>query len=449
MTVALFVVGVIAIPLALGSPLARCTSMGRISPAARAAVAWAGGTVILAVVLTVSSALGVAWRTWPVALAAALAVGIAARKPRPGNRPEAGARKADRPGRIAAGLAVVVALAGIATFAGGGATSADLSYVWGAKAAHFAIDRGIDFDWVRLPHLIHLHPNYPPLWPVTLAWGAMIAGSMPWTAVPVLTLFYVIATALIISSLMSAPLGRRGSALTTCLWFAVLTGSTLRSFSGGSAEGPLLLLVTVAVTVLITEERDEPPSLRWLAAGALAGAVLTKSEGSVAAILVIAGTAFRDWTWRRADVVRSTLRLAAPALAMIGLWAAVRVMYGLPLTDPIRETAMDIHVDDIEVILKVCARLLLTGTLWVGWLVPLVAVASARPVRPLRALPGLLVALGLPAFAAAYYLHAAGNPLELIVWTFPRLIQPAISAWILCAGLLCFSGPETTTGTSG
>jgi hypothetical protein len=131
--------------------------------------------------------------------------------------------------------------------------------------------------------------------------------------------------------------------------------------------------------------------------------------------------------------------LAAPALAATGLWAAVKVAHGLPLTDPIRETAMHIDLGHLEVILKICARLSGSGVLWVGWLVPIAAVSVVRPLRPLRVLPGLAVAAGLPVFAVLYYLHATGDPVELIVWTYPRLIQPAISVWIVSLGVVCFA----------
>ncbi len=258
---------------------------------------------------------------------------------------------------------------------------------------------------------------------------------------PILTWLYLIATGLILYSLLRNRLGRRRATVVSLLWFAVLTGSTVRSFSGGSAEGPLLLFVTVAVTTLILEDRDETRDLRWLAAGALAGAVLTKSEGVVAVLLVIAGTAIRDAVWRHPNTIRTTARLAAPAFAAAGLWAAVKVAHGLPLTDPIRETAMHIDSANLEVILEICARLSGGGVLLMGWLAPIAAVAVVRPLRPLRVLPGLAVAAGLPVFAVLYYLHITGDPVELIVWTYPRLIQPAISAWIVSLGILCFATP--------
>jgi hypothetical protein len=434
-----FIVAMLAVPLVFGLPLLRVPSLAGFTLPARTAIAWAGGTLALAALLTALAAMSVAWKPWLVLAIAIIPVVVASRMQAPRSRAGATVPTFDRPTLIAAALAVTIAGAGLVQFAAGAATSADLSYFWGVKATRFALDRGIDFQWLQQPHLIHLHPNYPPLWPVSLAWGTLVAGPLPWTTVPILTWLYVIATGLILHSLLRRRLGRRGATVVSLLWFAVLTGSTARSFSGGSAEGPLLLFVTVAVTTLVVEDRDDAPKLRWLAACALAGAVLTKSEGAVAATLIVIGTAIRDAVWRRPDVLRTTSRLAVPALAAAGLWFLIRMVHGLPLTDPIRETVLYVDVSHLEVILKTCARLLGAGALWVGWMAPLLAVTAVRPLHPVRALPGLAVAVGMPLFAVAYFLHANGNPIELIVWTFPRLIQPAVSAWIICLGVICFS----------
>jgi hypothetical protein len=434
-----FIVATLAVPLVVGLPLLRISSIAGVTLPARTAIAWVGGTLVLTALLTALSALGVPWTPWFVLVFAVVPLVVASRMQTPWGPAGAVPSTVDPPTLVAAGLALAIAGAGLLQFAAGAATSADLSYFWGVKAARFALDRGIDFQWLQQPYMIHLHPNYPPLWPVSLAWGALIAGSLPWTTVPIVTWLYVIATGLILHSLLRRRLGQRHAMVVGLLWFAVLTGSNVRSFSGGSAEGPLLLFATVAVTTLVVEDRDESPKLRWLAAGALAGAVLTKSEGAVAAVLVIAGTAIRDAVWRRSGVIRSTTRLAAPALAAAGLWAAIKVAHGLPLTDPIREAALRIHSGHIGAILKICARLSGTGTLWVGWLVPVAAVSVVRPLRLLRILPGLAVAVGIPLFAVVYYLHATGDPVELIVWTYPRLIQPAISAWIVSLGVVCFA----------
>ncbi len=274
-----FIVAMLAVPLVFGLPLLRVPSLAGFTLPARTATAWAGGTLALAALLTALAAMGVAWKPWLVLAIAVIPVVVASRMQAPRSRAGTTVPTFDRPTLVAAALAVTIAGAGLVQFAAGAATSADLSYFWGVKATRFALDRGIDFQWLQQPHLIHLHPNYPPLWPVSLAWGALVAGPLPWTTVPILTWLYVIATGLILHSLLRRRLGRRGATVVSLLWFAVLIGSTARSFSGGSAEGPLLLFVTVAVTTLVVEDRDDAPKLRWLAAGALAGAVLTKSEG--------------------------------------------------------------------------------------------------------------------------------------------------------------------------
>ncbi len=447
MTVAVFFAATVAVPILLGLPLARRSLLGEWSPAARVATAWAGGTVSLTAFLTALAALGIPWQPWlvmPLALAAGVSGHVAASY----RQSDAMRATADRPTLITAALGAVIAAAGSLQLAAGAATSADLSYVWGVKAVNFALDRGMDFQWMQQPHLIHLHSTYPPLWPVSLSWGALAAGSLPWTVVPVLTAAYLAAAVLIVHALLRRPLGTRPAAVVALLWYAVLTGSTVRSFSGGSAEGPLLLFVTVAATALVAENRDEISTYRWLAAGALAGAVLTKSEGLVSAGLIVAGTAIRDCLWRRPAWARDAARLAAPAIAAAGGWAAIRIAHGLPLTDPIRETAFVVTFSHLDVIVKVCGKLLVGGGLWVGWLVPLVAASATRRRIPLRALPGLAVAGGLPLFAVLYYLHADGDPLKLIVWTFPRLIQPAISVWIVSLGVVCF-GLRSGKGSGG
>ncbi len=442
MTTLLFFAAMLGAPLAFGLPLLRLPSLRHLDLTARSAIGWAGGTLILALLLTVLAAIGITWSPWMVMAIAVVPVVIALRMPAAPQQPGPATSRIDRSSIVTAAVcAVIVAGAGFLRFAAGAATSADLSYFWGVKAVHFALDRGMDFEWLQLPYLIHLHPNYPPIWPVYLGWGALVSGSMPWSVVPTFTWIYLIAAGLIVHSLLRRRLGNRGATAVACLWFAVLTGSALRSFSGGSAEGPLLLFVTVAVTTLVAEDRGEAPRLRWLTVGALAGAVLTKSEGAVAAALIIAGTVARDIAWKSPEVLRRTVHLVAPVIAAAGLWIAIKFAHGLPLTDPIRETAFRVSFGHFRLIVTVCARLLGTSALWVGWLAPLIAASTTRPVQILRVLPGLFLAGGLPLFAVVYYLHAAGDPVELIGWTFPRLVQPAISAWIVSLGVICSGDP--------
>ena len=247
------------------------------------------------------------------------------------------------------------------------------------------------------------------------------------------------AAAAIIFSLLEARHGRRAATLVTCLWYATLTTITANSFSGGNADAFLVLCLSIALVVILTDPEDGPPHLRWLAAIALAGAVFTKSEGFVATILIVAGTVVRDIAWRRQAILRQTGFLIAPAAVTAALWVLVRMAHDIRLTDPIRETVFQLSFDHIGLILKVCSRILVTGAVAAGWMAPLVAVVIAGRGRLRQAIPAFVTAFGILGFALIYYLHALGDPLQLIVWTFPRLMQPAISAWILGCGVAVFS----------
>ena len=440
MTSAAFLAAVVGVPFILGLPLAAHSSLERLSLAARASLAWAMGCLLLTLILTLLSAVGLAWTPWWIVLAwvAALAkTSILIRK----NHATALAPAVSARLRIsfASICCVVVASGGLFAFVFGFATSADLSYFWGVKAAHFGLERGIDFELLQQSSMIHLHPNYPPLWPVLLGWGAMIAGSMPWLVVPPLTWLCLTATAAIVMSVLEARLGAQAAIVVTCLWYVVLTTLMVTSFSGGNADAFLVLSLSIALVVILSEAKDGPSHLRWLAALALASAVFTKSEGFVATMLIVAGSAIRDVTWRRQAVLRRMVFLITPAVMTAIIWVVVRAAHDIRLTDPIRETAFQLSFDHVGLIVRVCVRILVTGVVGIGWLAPLIAVAIAGRHRLRRVIPAFVTALGILGFAVIYYLHAVGEPLQLIVWTFPRLIQPAISAWILGCGVAVFS----------
>jgi hypothetical protein len=449
MTGVFFLAAVLGTAAVLGIPVAVHPSVKNFSPAAKVALAWSMGTVILTITLTILSAAGLKWTPWWV-LPACLAVLAVAWKMI--HASSALDNVHERPTRfewsfrsLCFGL---VAGGGLFACIFGFATSADLSYFWGVKAVHFALNRGVDFELLRQPYMIHLHPNYPPLWPVLLAWGALIAKSLPWLVLPSLTWICLMAAAAVIHSILDSKLDRRSASVITCLWLAVIVTMTVWSFSGGNADGPLVMFLSIALAVILTEGRAGPRPLRWLAALALAGAVFTKSEGMVATSFIVIGAAVRDAVWRRPKASRRAALLAAPAAATVVLWVVVRMANGIPLSDPIRETAFGISLDHVGVIARVCLRLLVSPVVAVGWSVPLVAALVVGGKGLVRSLPGVVTTLGMIAFAGAYYLHAAGNPLQLIVWTFPRLIQSAMSAWILGLGVAAFSVVNAGEGTT-
>ena len=137
---------------------------------------------------------------------------------------------------------------------------------------------------------MHAVPSYPPLVPISLAWGAMVAREMPWRAVPLLAVVWLAAAAPLLFDLLRHRLEPTGAATVTAFWTVALAASLGASFSGGNAEAPLLFFVSVAGAALLVERLDGDPALRAIASCALAGAVLTKVEGSLATALLLAGS---------------------------------------------------------------------------------------------------------------------------------------------------------------
>jgi len=438
-TEALFLATVFLVPLTLGLPVAVQPSLYLLSLTSRGALAWATGCLFLTMFLTLLSAVGIPWTPGLVALACIAALAAAARLIRKTHAPLQLTARAVRSNTVHGPLCFsLIAGIGLFLFVFGFATSADLSYFWGVKSTYFALAKGIDFELLRQPYMIHLHPSYPPLWPVLLGYGAMVVGSLPWLAVPPLTWFCLTVAAIIVFSVLEARLGARAATVVTCLWYTVMLAMTVSSFSGGNADGYLTVCVSIALVVILTETKGEPPRLRWLAALFLAAAVFTKSEGIVASFMIVVGTVVRDALWRRRELLRRTILLTTPAATSAVFWLVVRMAHDVRLTDPIRETAFHITFDHFGLIVQVCARLLVTGVVTVGWLVPLIAALLVAPQRMDRAIPAIITALGILGFAIAYYLHVDSNPQQVIVWTFPRLMQPAISGWILGAGVVVF-----------
>jgi hypothetical protein len=210
------------------------------------------------------------------------------------------------------------------------------------------------------------------------------------------------------------------------------------SCSAGNAEPPLLLYETVALAAVLAN----PERHRFLAAVALCGAVLSKTEGALGAALILLGLAAsggRRWPPQR----RKTLAVLALATASAAAgWLLLRLAFGLPLTDPIREPAFRLSFQHLGAILAAVPSGLAAGTRGLALLVPLAILAWTGARRWREAAPALTLAGGLLAFLGFYYLHVVGDPARLIGWTLPRVSIPALSALILAAGVT--SGPVGT-----
>ena len=146
---------------------------------------------------------------------------------------------------------------------------------------------------LRSPLFAHAVPDYPPLVPILQAWTALFTGDFSWRLIPATSLLWVVAAAPLLLELLRERLSDDTATAVTAFWLSAISISLAHSFSGGIAEAPLVFFETLAVAALLTEEPGRPPS-RFLPAVLLAGAALTKVEGSVAVVLIVGGTLVRD-----------------------------------------------------------------------------------------------------------------------------------------------------------
>lgn len=331
----------------------------------------------------------------------------------------------------------------------GRATSTDYVFFWGVKGIRFALARGIDTEFLKWPYAVHTHTNYPPLVPVTSAWGALWAGRLPWRFGLLSSFGWTLATVPVLLGLLRQRLTDDRALVVTGLWTAAMCANQVSSYSGGNAEAPLIFFLTVAGAALLVERRSPPASQGLDPAGgspfvpalALAGAVLTKNEGAVAVGLLLVGVGLREVAWRHRDWPRTLARLAwGPAAAGL-LWPLLEIVHRLPLVDGVREAAFQIHFRYWREILAGLVRHLEAGTGWLSWALPLIFLAAALMQRRslVPVLPGLTLTSGILVFCCFYYFHFQEDPTVLIEWTLPRLSQPALSLLVLSAGLTFFS----------
>jgi hypothetical protein len=449
-TSSLFFATVVLVPLLLGLPTWRHHELRSLSLAGRLAATYMVGLVLAVTVSTLLSACGIEWRielllvTFLVVGAAVLLVHRTTQRddqPLPKEPTESQSR----------GLALIAVLVFGSTYGAVAclateATSVDYLLHWGVKGAHFALHRGIDFELLRHPFAAHIHVTYPPLWPSLLAWGSIAAGELPWFAGLWLTLTGLIAGAPLIRDLLRAHLHDRAATAVTALWFLAMSAGLVASSSAGNAAMPLLLFESVAVVAFLVETADGRISYRWLAAFALAGAVLTKNEGMVAACFILAGVLIRGLIWCQPRLLHRTAAVALPAALVFALWLITRQAHGLPIFDPVREQAFALTWEQPVTILKVFVRNLDAGTNGFSWLLPLTLLILGRSRQVSTILPGLSLTVGLLLFALFYYLHVVGDPTAVINWTLPRLSLPALSALILSVGVQNLRTSGTTEG---
>jgi hypothetical protein len=430
----LFLAAYLALPL-FGAPAAFHPAVRGMPIAARVAAAFGAGAVLLTLEMTLFSILGIRWGV--AALSLPLLAGSLVFSAAWANRPFPGSVRLRCPRAIgiaavlAAGLAVLHLVLSLATAR---ATSADFLLFWGVKGARFAAAGGIDAGLLGSFFSHHLVPDYPPLVPLLFSWGSLAAGAMPWRFAPVSSALWLLAAIPLVAALLRRRLSGAESVAVASFWTVALSISLVQSGSGGNAEAPLLFFETVAVAALLVE-RPEDRTSRFLPALALAGAALTKVEGSAAVAFLLAGVALRDRLERRPGILRRLLPLAAaPALAL-SVWFAFQAARGLRIGFRAHGEPFGVHFQHLSSILAAMASNLDAGTAWLSWIVPLGLLLAFSRKGLGSLLPAVSLAMGLFAFFFFDYLHDPTDPAMRVQWTFPRITQPCLSAIILAAGL--------------
>ena len=402
----------------------------------RAAAAFAVGAIVVAAESTALTLLGVAWNPWivlgpPILLGAWLFL-RARRAPRP-------ERRGYRPGVLAAAIGALVAAVAVGYMAWSlgtsRATSTDFLLFWGVKSVYLAKFRGVDASWMALPFLGHTQPFYPPLVTTLDAWGILAAGRMPWRSAPLMALVWLAAASVLVLEIARRRLGDRDATLVAAFWTAALSTSLVASYSGANAEAPLLLYETAAGLLLLTEDERPGSSRRWLTGLLLAGAVLTKIEGTIGSGLLILGVVIRDRLARRPTSRRELAALVIPPLCAGLLWWTYLRRFGIPAAYSGRGRLAELHWDRLPELVGPMLQRLSAGTWWVAWIVPALVLLAAGRRCWRRLLPALAAALGLMLFFLFVYLHETRPQAERIGWEIPRTSQPPLSLLILSAAV--------------
>jgi hypothetical protein len=417
-----------------GLPAAFVSNVRRESPGVRLALAFLAGTVAYVIWCTVMSLFAVTWSVVSVALP--LGVVSVAGAYVASRRSAEDREHPERTGWDALALAVgagatlhLVLMAAMAR-----ATSSDFFFFWGPKAMAFAEARGLDAAYLASPWTVHAHAPYPPLVPVVTTWGIELAGRLPWRAALVASVMWVVLAYPVVLRGLRSRLPAGEATLASGVWMTGIALAVAGSYSAGNAEPPLIFYTTVAIVALIAREGTFPG---WVAPLAACGMVLTKSEGLVLWVLIVAGAGLREILERtrlRELARRLSGIVVAPPLAL-GTWIAFQLRNDLVLSDPAREAIGEVSLGNLLPAVVESVRYLEAGSGWIAWV--LAGVVIAFSWRGWRAvLPALAVAFGMLGFMLVYYLHYQGDSLGIWVsWTLPRVSLTALSAALLAAAV--------------
>jgi hypothetical protein len=404
----------------------------------RLSIAFVIGAVILTVTATLLSLFGISWgeRTLPIP-ALLLAAYLIPRWRR---------RVADEPAvrwRPSAAVAVPMFITLLIAFGVlwmsawyGTMASVDFVLFWAPKAAHFAAARGLDPEFLRSPFSIHTHANYPQLFPLTLVWSSLLTGDAMFRYGVLTAPLWMLFSFPALLSLLREAMDDTQALVCGTLWFTAISASLAASMSGGNAEAPLLVYGALALIGLLVERNGMRSSYARLCVFiGLSGLLMTKVEGLVAFAFLLLGWSLREV--RTTGWLRNATRLFLPPLAMASSWWLFQLVRAIPMTDAVREGALEMSFSYVPQIVRGMLTESAAGTFGLSWIIPLIFLAVAWR-RWGRVAPALFQVAGTLAFLGFYYHHAHGDPSQLILWTMSRVSQPALSAAIFAAAFVNF-----------
>jgi len=432
---------------AFGLPAAFAPVVRHAPVSIRFVMSFMAGVVGFVVWVTLVSLSGVPWSAWnviaPLGVVSIAGAVLMARLEDRGER-ETGSRWDLVALVVGAGAVAHVALMAATSKS----TSIDFFYFWGVKAVRFAEATGIDAEYLASPFTAHAHVPYPPLVPLVGAWGVEVAGRLPWRAGLVSMAIWLALTIPVVLRGLRSRLPAGDATIATGVWVVAMSLALASSYSGGSAEPPLVFFTTVAVVALISREGVFPV---WVAPIAVCGTVLTKSEGIVLWVLLVVGQVARELLERRplATIARRSWGLVIAPPVALSVWTAFLVRHDLALTDAARESVGQISVANLGPAIVESLRYLESGSGWLAWgLAAFVLALSWRNWKTV--LPALSVMIGVLGFLLVYYLHFQGDALDAWVrWTLPRVSLTALSAALLAAAVASGGSSAETESTEG
>jgi hypothetical protein len=388
-----------------GLALWRFPDIAALDLPARISIAFTSGLVIVASVMYVESALGISWSAASLGLPYLALVAISARRGATGER-------VPWPRHAAVAFSIIVLIL-IYAAATARMTIGDLMYFWGPKAVHFFHARTIDVEFLKFPHYYLMHPDYPPLVPLTWAASAMIAGRFSYWGAVFTTPVLLVCAALTFRGFAVSRLGPRKSSAFATLLLGVLTTATIAGSAAGGGDAYLIAFEVTALSAL-TFSRSRGAIV--VSAVALAGAAFTKVEGAafvaaVAIALVLVGR------------LREVVFVAAPAVMLIGSWIVFARHHGL--LDAYGRADRQVHFENLRLVLLRTVQRVDYHSLYLPWVASLGGFIVARSFR--GAFLPLLVGLASIAYSLFFYLHEP-NPL----WWIQSSAERVMTTTLLC-----------------